>query len=127
MSQTTFANGRGIVHRASGGRSVVWPDVCKTPTPSGPAAIPYTNIGRSRDTSRGPTTVACEGHMPMVHGAVYSRSTGDEAGKLGGVISRKGNRNVCEFALWSFDVTFEGRGVCRLGDPLFHNHRNAFG
>ena len=54
MGQTTFANCRGIAHKGSGGLSIVFPDVCKTPTPGGPIPIPYPNIGKSSDTSKGP-------------------------------------------------------------------------
>ena len=35
--------------------------------------------------------------------------------------------NVCEFMMYSFDVKFEGKNVCRLGDPLFHNKKNIMG
>ena len=27
----------------------------------------------------------------------------------------------------SFDVQFEGKNVCRLADPLFHNDKNGMG
>jgi hypothetical protein len=127
MGQTTFANSRGIVHKGSGGLSIVFPDVCKTPAPpAGPIPIPYPNIGKSSDTSSGPSKVKTDGKMPMVKGAKYSRSSGDEAGSAGGVMSSV-NMNVCEFMLYSFDVKFEGRNVCRLGDPLFHNKKNIMG
>ena len=36
MGQTVFANSRGVAHKDSGGMSIVFPDVCKTPTPGGP-------------------------------------------------------------------------------------------
>jgi len=126
MGQTTFANSRGVVHKGSGGMSTVFPDVCKTPSPGGPVPIPYPNIGMSSDTSQGPATVKTDGQMPMVKGAKYSRSSGDEPGTLGGVISSV-NMNVCEFMIYSFDVKFEGKNVCRLGDPLFHNKKNIMG
>lgn len=126
MAQTTFANSRGIDHKGSGGMSPVFPDVCKTPSPGGPVPIPYPNIGKSSDTSQGPTTVKTDGQMPMVKGAKYSRSSGDEPGTAGGVVSGV-NMNVCEFMIYSFDVKFEGKNVCRLGDPLFHNKKNIMG
>ena len=106
--------------------STVFPDVCKTPAAPSPVPIPYPNIGQSSDTSQGPTTVKTDGQMPMVKGAVYSRSSGDEAGTLGGVMSSV-NMSVCEYILYSFDVKFEGKNVCRLGDPLFHNKKNIMG
>ena len=126
MSQTVFVNSRGVVHKASGGMSIVFPDVCKTPTPGGPVPIPYPNIGKSSDTSQGPKKVTTDQKMPMVKGAKYSRSMGDEAGTVGGVLSNV-NMNVCEFLLYSFDVKFEGKNVCRLGDPMFHNKKNILG
>lgn len=126
MAQTTFVNARGVVHKGSGGMSTVFPDVCKTPAAPSPVPLPYPNIGRSSDTSQGPTTVTADGQMPMVKGAKYARSSGDEAGTLGGVASSV-NMNECEFMMYSFDVKFEGNNVCRLGDPLFHNRKNIMG
>ena len=123
MASTTFANMRGIAHKGSGGMSIVFPDVCKTPTPGGPVPIPYPNTGKSSDTSGGPTKVTTDGQMPMVKGATYMMSTGDEAGTVGGVVSSK-FKAACEFMLYSFDVKFEGKNVCRLGDMLFHNEKN---
>lgn len=126
MGQTTFANSRGIVHKGSGGMSIAFPDVCKTPSPAGPIPIPYPNIGKASDTSGGPTSVKTDGQMPMVKGAKYSRSMGDEAGSAGGVMSGI-NMGECEFMMYSFDVKFEGKNVCRMGDPLFHNKKNIMG
>jgi hypothetical protein len=126
MSQTTFVNSRGIAHKGSGGMSIVFPDVCITPAAPSPIPIPYPNIGKSSDTDQGPTSVTTDGEMPMVKGAVYARSSGDEPGTNGGVLSGV-NMNVCEFLLYSFDVKFEGNNVCRLGDPLWHNKKNIMG
>jgi len=126
MASTVLVNGRGVAHKSSGGTSTVFPDVCKTPTPGGPVPIPYPNCGRSCDTINGPSTVKTDGSMPMVKDATYSQTTGDEAGSIGGVASGV-VRGVAEFLMYSFDVKFEGRNVCRLGDPLFQNKRNTAG
>ena len=126
MGQTTFANFRGVAHKGSGGMSIAFPDVCKTPAAPSPIPIPYPNIGQASDTSQGPSSVKTDGQMPMVKGAKYSRSSGDEAGTLGGVVSSV-NMNECEFMMYSFDVKFEGNNVCRMGDPLFHNKKNIMG
>lgn len=123
---TVFANCRGVAHKGSGGMSPIFPDVCKTPTPAGPIPIPYPNIGQSSNTSSGPTTVTTDGQMPMTKDAKYMMSSGDEAGSAGGVISGK-VKGTCEFMMYSFDVKFEGKNVCRLGDPLLHNDKNAMG
>jgi Toxin PAAR-like domain len=123
---TVFANTLGIAHKGSGGMSTIFPDVCKTPTPAGPVPIPYPNIGQSSNTSSGPTTVTTDGQMPMTKGAKYMLSSGDEAGSAGGVMSGK-IKGPCEFMMYSFDVKFEGKNVCRLADPLFHNDKNGMG
>jgi hypothetical protein len=124
--QTTFVNFLGIVHKGSGGMSIDFPDVCKTPAAPSPIPIPYPNMGQSADTSQGPSTVTTDGQMPMVKGAQYSKSSLDEAGTLGGVLSSV-NMNVCEFLMYSFDVKFEGNNVCRMSDPLWQNKKNIFG
>jgi hypothetical protein len=126
MSQSTFTNGRGVAHKGSGGMSMVFPDVCKTPSPGGPIPIPYPNIGKSADTSSGPSTVKTDGEMPMVKTAKYSMTSGDEAGSIGGIISST-FKSEAEFMMFSFDVKFEGNNVCRLGDPMFHNKKNIMG
>lgn len=123
---TVFANSRGVAHKGSGGMSMVFPDVCKTPTPAGPVPIPYPNIGKSGDTSSGPTSVKTDGQMPMTKDAKYMMSSGDEAGSAMGVVSSK-VKGACEYMMHSFDVKFEGKNVCRLGDPLFHNEKNIMG
>jgi hypothetical protein len=124
---TVFANFRGVAHKGSGGMSTVFPDVCNTPAPPGPPVpIPYPNIGMSSDTISGPTTVTTDGQMPMTQDAKYMKSSGDEAGVVGGIISGTFIQ-ACEFMMYSFDVKFEGKNVCRLGDPLFHNNKNAMG
>ncbi len=45
MAQKVFAQGSGIVHKGSGGLSINFPDVCKTPAPPAPfVPVPYPNI-----------------------------------------------------------------------------------
>lgn len=126
MAQSTFANKRGIAHKTSGGQSIVFPDVCLTKVGKPTVPIPYPNIGKSSDTVKGSKSIKTDGSMPMVKGAKYSRSTGDEAGNKKGIKSGKITAE-CEFMMYSFDVKFEGKNVCRLGDPLFHNKKNIVG
>lgn len=126
MANTVFANGRGIAHETSNGMSIVFPDVCLTPSAPSPIPIPYPNIGKSSDTSNGPKKVKIDGSMPMAAGAEYRSTSGDEAGSTGGLMSGV-NRGPAEFMLYSFDVKLEGKGACRLGDPLFHNRKNIMG
>lgn len=122
----SFANNRGIPHSGSTGLSVVGPDVCLTPSGNSMVPIPYMNLGRTADTVGGPVTVTVDGNMPMVKGAQFSKSTGDEAGSGGGVVSGT-VAGACEFATYSFDVKIEGKNACRLGDALFHNNKNTAG
>lgn len=126
MPCTVFANMRGIAHKGSGGMSPIFPDVCKTPTPGGPVPIPYPNIGQASNTSGGTSTVKVDGQMAMIQGAKYSMTSGDEAGSAGGVISGK-IKGEAEFMLYSFDVKLDGKGACRLADPLFQNAKNGMG
>jgi hypothetical protein len=78
------------------------------------------------NTASGPSSVKNDGKMPMTKDAEYNTSTGDEAGTATGVISSK-FKGKCEFMLYSFDVKYEGKNVCRLADPLFHNKKNIMG
>ncbi len=127
MGQTVFANSRGVDHKGSNGMSMVFPDVCKTPAPpAGPIPIPYPNIGKASDTSKGTKKVKIDGKSAMVKGSKYSMSAGDEPGTVGGVLSSK-NKGECEYLMYSFDVKFEGKNACRLGDPLWHNKKNIAG
>lgn len=120
-------NIRGFAHKGSGGMSLVFPDVCKTPAPPAPPIpIPYPNTGKSSDTSQGTTKVEADGCMIMVKGAKYMMSIGDEPGSLGGVISNV-FKSECEYMMYSFDVMLEGKNVCRMGDPLWHNKKNICG
>ena len=78
------------------------------------------------DTSKGPKKVKVDGKMPMAKDAKYSKTSGDEAGTAMGVVSSK-NMDAAEFMMQSMDVKFEGKGVARMGDPLFHNKKNIVG
>jgi len=82
--QKVFVNSKGITHKNSGGMSVTFPDVCKTPSPGGPIPIPYPNIGKSSDTSKGSKKVKMNGNPIMLKGSNFKMGTGDEAGTRGG-------------------------------------------
>lgn len=122
----TVHNITGFAHKGSGGMSMVFPDVCKTPVPPAVVPIPYPNIGKSSDTSQGTTKVEADGNMVMVKGAKYMMSAGDEAGSVGGIISGV-FKQECEYLMYSFNVMLEGKNVCRMSDPLWHNKKNICG
>ena len=124
MPVTVGVNFLSVVHKSSNGVTIAFPDVCKTPTPAGPIPIPYPNIGKASDTSKGPKKVKTDGAMPMTKGAKYMMSTGDEAGSAGGVASSK-TKGKAEFILYSFDVKIEGKNVPRAFDLMLHNDKNT--
>ena len=122
----TVHNIQGFAHKSSMGMSLVFPDVCKTPTPGGPVPIPYPNLGKSSDTTAGTKKVKADGSMIMHKSANYMMSTGDEPGTVGGVLSNT-FKQKCEYLMYSFNVMVEGKNVCRMGDPLWHNKKNIAG
>jgi len=124
MPATVNVNMRTVVHASSNGIAMAFPDVCKMPTPAGPIPIPLPNIAMSSDTSQGTNDVKCDGNAVMVKGATFSQSTGDEAGSIGGIMSNT-IKGKAEFILYSFDVKFEGKNVCRLGDLMLHNEMGS--
>lgn len=114
-----------IVNEDSGGVSVAFPDVCKTPAPPAPPLpIPYPNIAMSSDTAQGSQTVTAEGKPICLANSNFATSTGDEAGSLGGIISGK-IKGKAEFVSYSFDVQFEGKNVPRCLDLMLHNDKNT--
>ena len=126
MSVTVEVNSLSISHKGSGGFSIATiPDICKTPTPGGPAPMPYPNTARSSDLSDGTTTVLADGdNMIAIKGSHYAMSVGDEPGTVGGVTSNTFKKET-DWITYSFDVKFDGGNVCRLTDKKFHNHKNT--
>jgi len=120
MPATVNVNMRTVVHAASNGLVMGFPDVCKTPSPAGPIPIPYPNIAMSTDTDKGTKDVKMDGKPICIQGSNFSKSSGDEPGSAGGVASSC-NKGKAEFMLYSFDVKAEGKGVCRMGDIMVLN------
>lgn len=116
MPGSVFANGRSILHKDDGGTHVAGvPDVCKTPSPGGPVPVPYPNMAMSSDLSDGTKKVKIQGAMAAHKSAKISKSTGDEPGTVGGVVSNV-NRGKMAFALYSMDVKMEGKNAVRFSD-----------
>jgi hypothetical protein len=129
MPVTVKVNGPALslVHKGSSGISnATIPDVCKTPAPPGPPVpIPYPNVSMSSDLMQGTTTVKADGgNMIAIDGSQFMKSTGDEAGVAGGVVSSTFIKEST-WILYSFDVKMDGKGACRLSDKKFHNHQNT--
>jgi len=127
MPVTVNVNNLTLCHKGSNGISIATiPDVCKTPAPpAGPVPIPYPNIAMSSDLVKGTTTVKADGgNMCAIDGSEFMKSTGDEPGTAGGVMSSV-NMKEATWITYSFDVKLEGKGACRLTDKMFHNHQNT--
>jgi len=125
MSVTVGVNFLSVVHASSSGTTIAFPDVCKTPSPAGPIPIPYPNIARSSDTAKGTTKVKCDGNPVCVKDSNFSMSTGDEAGSAGGGVVYNKIKGKAEFTMFSMDVKFEGKNVCRAFDIMLHNDKNT--
>jgi hypothetical protein len=125
MPVTVGVNNLSVVHKDSGGVTIAFPDVCKTPTPGGPVPLPYPNIAKSSDTSAGSTTLTADGNPICLKDSNFMVSTGDEAGSAGGGVVSNKIKGKAEFVNFSFDVTVEGKNVARAFDPMLHNDKNT--
>lgn len=124
MAVNVAVNKLKIVNADSGGTTFAFPDVCKTPSPGGPVPIPYPNVARSADTAKGSKKVKADGKPICVKTSSFKKSTGDEPGRLGGIISNT-TRDKAEFVNSSFDVKIEGKGTPRSFDLMLHNKKNT--
>jgi hypothetical protein len=124
MATRTAANGQTVVHKTSDGQVNTFPDVCLTQVGNAVVPIPYSNTAVSQDTSKGSKTVFVDGNPIMLKDSVFSQSTGDEAGSKKGVASGT-VAGEAKFVNYSFDVSAEGRNVCRRLDPMTSNKGNT--
>ena len=116
-----YINGRSVVF--AGDRltfAAASPDVCKTPAPGGPVPVPYPNFARTCDLTDGSRNVLIEGKSVAVERARIARSTGDEAGKAGGVVSGV-TRGSLTWVDSTHNVLIEGRGVICYLEPTLVN------
>lgn len=125
MGVTVGVNNLSVVHKDSGGTTIAFPDVCKTPSPAGPIPIPYPNIAKSSDTAKGSKKVKCDGNPICLKDSNFRMSTGDEAGSAGGGVASNKIKGKAEFVNFSFDVKVEGKNVARAFDLMLHNDKNT--
>ena len=107
-----------------GGQCFAMPDVCKTPTPGGPVPIPYPNIGMVNQAKKTAKKVKFCGKEVVTKKSEISRSSGDEAGTAGGVVSSK-NMDKITYKKASSKVKAQGQAVCHLTSTTGHNGSNA--
>ncbi len=127
MGVTVNANNMSIAHKGSNGVGFAFPDVCKVPAPPAPPIpTPFPNIAQTTNLTKGTKKVKVDGNSVFVKGSQFSRSSGDEAGTLKGIISNQ-NMGKAEFMNQSMDVKFEGKAVHRLLDPVQQNTMSPTG
>ena len=119
-----------VTKGSNGMATATIPNVCKMPGPPAPfVPVPLPNIGKSGKNPQGYTQdVTVEGKEVAIKGATFE-SMGDVASKgTGGGLISANCEGITKFVgPGSMDVKFEGKNVCRLGDPLFHNKKNMMG
>jgi hypothetical protein len=111
-------NSREVVTSKSGGISFAFGDVCTVP--EGCVPIPFVNVAVSADATGTSCTVRVNGVPVMLAGSTFGRSTGDEAGAGGGILSGT-TQGAAIFSNYSYDVRIEGQNVPRAYDPMLHN------
>ena len=109
-----------------GGQCFGMPDVCLTPMPppSPPAPVAYPNFGMMNEAIKTSTKVMFVGKEVVTVKSEIPRSTGDEAGVNGGVVSGCNMAKVT-FKKGSSKVKVEGQQCVHLTSPTAHNGMNA--
>ncbi len=108
-----------------GGLCFGMPDVCKTPAPPGPPVpIPYPNVGMLNQASKTSTKVKFAGKPVVTIKSEIPRSSGDEAGSAGGVVSGI-NMGKVTFKQGSMKVIVEGQRCVFLTAVTGQNGVNA--
>jgi len=108
-----------------GGQAMGFPDVCKVPAPPAPfIPTPFPNIGMLNQGSKFSTKVKIKGKAAGTTKTEMSRSQGDEAGTLGGMVSAV-NMNKIAFKKGSSKVKIQGKPAVYLTAMTAHNGSNA--
>lgn len=96
-----------------GGQCVIFPDVCKTPTPGGPVPIPYPNIAMLTQISGGTASskVKIMGKKTATKDTEITMSSGDEAGNAGGGVVSNKFKGPAKCKKGSSKVKVEGKAI----------------
>nr|WP_298248525.1 DUF4150 domain-containing protein [uncultured Halomonas sp.] len=108
------------------GICMAFPDMLKTPTPSGPIALPYPNIAQLSEAQEASPDVKAGGKAVITETSYIKTSTGGEAGTAGGITSGTFNQK-CTFSEFSATVKANGKGIVRQLDQTCQNNDNAQG
>ena len=99
-------------------------DVCETPSGKGCKTVVYGNVAQSADAAKTAGTVFINGHPACTKDAIFAKSSGDEAGRCGGI--RSGTiKGKAEFITGSNSVLIEGIPAVRQFDLMVSNNRNT--
>jgi hypothetical protein len=108
-----------------GGNCFAFPDVCKTPAPPAPfVPVPYPNIAQCAQASDTADKVKILNKEVITKASSISRSSGDEAGTLKGLVSATNMDKVA----WSAGVSkvkVQGNDIINHLKPSKHNGSNA--
>ncbi|MBZ0117419.1 MAG: DUF4150 domain-containing protein [Sandaracinaceae bacterium] len=110
-----------------GGQATAVPDVCKVPAPPGPPVpTPFPNIAmlNQADGSTCSSRVRILNRKACTTRTEVSRTSGDEAGTLKGMVSST-TMDKATFKSGSMKVTIEGADAVRHMSPTAHNGSNA--
>lgn len=109
------------------GQCMAMPNVCKTPAPpAGPIPIPYSSIAMTSDASASSCSqkVVVANKKVLTTMSEISRTSGDEAGTAGGVVSGQ-NMGPAKFQKGSAKITVEGNPPVYLTGMVGQNGSSA--
>ena len=114
------------VSTKGGGQCFAFPDTCKTPAPPAPAPvpIPYPNMGMCAQASGTSSKVLICKKETITTQSEIPRTSGDEAGVAGGLVSST-NMDKVAFKKGSSKVEVEGNPVVLFLATTGQNGANA--
>lgn len=114
------------VSTTAAGQCVAMGDVCNVPSSAGPIPTPFVNIASCADASAATTSqkVKVGGRAVLTASSEIARSSGDEAGTLGGVISGT-FMGVVRYRAAGGKVLVEGSEAVAHLASTSHNGHNA--
>lgn len=108
------------------GECAAFPDVCDTPAGDDVVPVPYPNSAllEQADMATVSTTVFIVGKNAATENTEIAMSSGDEAGRAGGVVSGT-TGGSCRFRLGSAVVLIEGYAAAFCGTRIEQNGDNT--
>lgn len=108
-----------------GGQCLAFPDVCKVPAPPAPfVPVPFPNISMVMQASGTASKVKICGKDAVTKSSSVSRSQGDEAGTLFGMMSQV-NMNKTSYRMGASNVKAQGSDMETVLKPTQQNGMNA--